>query len=73
MQVPLQQLKILDHPNLQVSVIISLQHMCIFQSHLTELSILYSLSQDGFGQLWSHDLLTKIIEEEVTNHNIHTV
>ncbi|CAD5319654.1 N-acetylglucosaminyl phosphatidylinositol deacetylase-related [Arabidopsis thaliana x Arabidopsis arenosa] len=45
LKVPLQQLKILDHPNLQ----------------------------DGFGQLWSHDLLTEIIEEEVTNHYIHTI
>jgi len=31
------------------------------------------ISQDGFGQLWSHDLLTEIIEEEVTKHDIHTV
>jgi N-acetylglucosaminylphosphatidylinositol deacetylase len=45
LKVPLQQLKILNHPNLQ----------------------------DGFGQLWSHDLLTEIIEEEVTKHDIHTV
>ncbi|CAB68151.1 putative protein [Arabidopsis thaliana] len=45
LKVPLQQLKILNHPNLQ----------------------------DGFGQLWSHDLLTEIIEEEVTKHDIHTI
>ncbi|VVB06120.1 unnamed protein product [Arabis nemorensis] len=45
LKVPLQQLKILDHPNLQ----------------------------DGFGQVWSHDLLANIIEEEVTTHDIHTI
>uniref|UniRef100_A0A1J3KAB3 N-acetylglucosaminylphosphatidylinositol deacetylase n=1 Tax=Noccaea caerulescens TaxID=107243 RepID=A0A1J3KAB3_NOCCA len=45
LKVPLKQLKILDHPNLQ----------------------------DGFGQVWGHDLLTNIIEEEVTNHNIHMI
>lgn len=33
----------------------------------------YSISQDGFGQVWSHDLLTEIIEEEVTKNDIHTV
>ncbi|KAF3573322.1 hypothetical protein F2Q69_00062068, partial [Brassica cretica] len=43
--VPLQQLKIVDHPNLQ----------------------------DGFGQVWSHDLLTEIISEEVISHDIHTI
>ena len=36
-------------------------------------SLLYSLSQDGFGQVWSHDLLTEIISEEVISHDIHTV
>ncbi|XP_013591871.1 PREDICTED: probable N-acetylglucosaminyl-phosphatidylinositol de-N-acetylase isoform X1 [Brassica oleracea var. oleracea] len=45
MQVPLEQLKVLDHPNLQ----------------------------DGFGQVWSHDLLAKVIGEEVSNHDIHTI
>ncbi|KAH0918903.1 hypothetical protein HID58_026563 [Brassica napus] len=45
MQVPLQQLKVLDHPDLQ----------------------------DGFGQVWSHDLLAKVIGEEVSNHDIHTI
>ncbi|CAA7060660.1 unnamed protein product [Microthlaspi erraticum] len=45
LKVPLKQLKILDHPNLQ----------------------------DGFGQEWSQNLLTKIIDEEVTNHNIHMI
>lgn len=30
MQVPLQQLKVLDHPDLQVSASISPQNMCIF-------------------------------------------
>ncbi|ESQ50129.1 hypothetical protein EUTSA_v10002077mg [Eutrema salsugineum] len=45
LRVPLRQLKILDHPNLQ----------------------------DGFGQVWSHDLLTEIIDEAVTNHDIHTI
>ncbi|XP_010516462.1 PREDICTED: probable N-acetylglucosaminyl-phosphatidylinositol de-N-acetylase [Camelina sativa] len=45
LKVPLQQLKVLDHPNLQ----------------------------DGFGQVWNHDLLTEIIEEEVTKHDIHTI
>ncbi|KAF2592081.1 hypothetical protein F2Q70_00044069 [Brassica cretica] len=45
LRVPLEQLKVLDHPNLQ----------------------------DGFGQVWSHDLLAKVIGEEVSNHDIHTV
>ncbi|CAF2112746.1 unnamed protein product [Brassica napus] len=45
LRVPLQQLKIVDHPNLQ----------------------------DGFGQVWSHDLLTEIISEEVISHDIHTI
>ncbi|CAN8279859.1 unnamed protein product [Cochlearia groenlandica] len=45
LRVPLQQVKILDHPNLQ----------------------------DGFGKVWSHNLLTEIIQEEVTNHDIHTI
>ncbi|XP_048617713.1 probable N-acetylglucosaminyl-phosphatidylinositol de-N-acetylase isoform X1 [Brassica napus] len=45
MQVPLEQLKVLDHPDLQ----------------------------DGFGQVWSHDFLAKIIGEEVSNHDIHTI
>ncbi|CAF2048398.1 unnamed protein product [Brassica napus] len=43
--VPLQQLKIVDHPNLQ----------------------------DGFRQVWSHDLLEEIISEEVISHDIHTI
>ncbi|XP_021911508.1 N-acetylglucosaminyl-phosphatidylinositol de-N-acetylase [Carica papaya] len=42
LKVPLQQVKILDHPDLQ----------------------------DGFGQLWSHNLLAKVIEGEVTKHGI---
>ncbi|CAH8360822.1 unnamed protein product [Eruca vesicaria subsp. sativa] len=29
--------------------------------------------RDGFGQVWSHDLLAKIIDEEVSNHDIHTI
>uniref|UniRef100_M4CGI8 N-acetylglucosaminylphosphatidylinositol deacetylase n=1 Tax=Brassica campestris TaxID=3711 RepID=M4CGI8_BRACM len=45
LRVPLQQLKVLDHPDLQ----------------------------DGFGQVWSHDLLAKVIGEEVSNHDIHTI
>ncbi|WZZ17855.1 hypothetical protein YC2023_110944 [Brassica napus] len=45
LRVPLQQLMIVDHPNLQ----------------------------DGFGQVWSHDLLEEIISEEVTSHDIHTI
>ncbi|CAG7865887.1 unnamed protein product [Brassica rapa] len=45
LRVPLQQLTIVDHPNLQ----------------------------DGFGQVWSHDLLEEIISEEVTSHDIHTI
>ncbi|XP_013591872.1 PREDICTED: probable N-acetylglucosaminyl-phosphatidylinositol de-N-acetylase isoform X2 [Brassica oleracea var. oleracea] len=45
LRVPLEQLKVLDHPNLQ----------------------------DGFGQVWSHDLLAKVIGEEVSNHDIHTI
>ncbi|KAH0865292.1 hypothetical protein HID58_082503 [Brassica napus] len=28
---------------------------------------------DGFGQVWSHDLLTEIISEEVISHDIHTI
>ncbi|KAG2258360.1 hypothetical protein Bca52824_077654 [Brassica carinata] len=28
---------------------------------------------DGFGQVWNHDLLSEIIKEEVTNHDIHTI
>ncbi|KAH0874073.1 hypothetical protein HID58_071435 [Brassica napus] len=45
LRVPLEQLKVLDHPDLQ----------------------------DGFGQVWSHDFLAKIIGEEVSNHDIHTI
>ncbi|KAJ4896123.1 N-acetylglucosaminylphosphatidylinositol de-N-acetylase family protein [Raphanus sativus] len=45
LRVPLQQLKMVDHPNLQ----------------------------DGFAQVWSHDLLTEIIGKEVNNHDIHTI
>ncbi|RVW64303.1 putative N-acetylglucosaminyl-phosphatidylinositol de-N-acetylase [Vitis vinifera] len=45
MQVPLQQVKILDHPDFQ----------------------------DGFGKVWNHALLAKIIEEEVISHAIDTI
>ncbi|XVE67834.1 hypothetical protein DITRI_Ditri09bG0020500 [Diplodiscus trichospermus] len=41
-KVQLQQVKVMDHPDLQ----------------------------DGFGQVWNHDLLAKIIEEEVCRHGI---
>ncbi|XP_062109210.1 uncharacterized protein LOC133819858 isoform X1 [Humulus lupulus] len=42
LKVPVQQVKFLDHPDLQ----------------------------DGFGKVWNHSLLTRIIGEEVTNHDI---
>ncbi|CAK7324863.1 unnamed protein product [Dovyalis caffra] len=45
LKVPLQQVKVLDHPDLQ----------------------------DGFGRVWNHDLLTKIIEEEVSSHGIDMI
>jgi N-acetylglucosaminylphosphatidylinositol deacetylase len=45
----------------------------LYIHHLIPSILLFTLSQDGFGQLWSHDLLTEIIEEEVTNHYIHTI
>ncbi|KAJ6359241.1 hypothetical protein OIU76_000877 [Salix suchowensis] len=44
-QVPLQQVKVLDHPDLQ----------------------------DGFGKVWDHELLAKIIEEEVSSHGIDMI
>ncbi|XP_034691753.1 probable N-acetylglucosaminyl-phosphatidylinositol de-N-acetylase isoform X5 [Vitis riparia] len=44
LKVPLQQVKILDHPDFQ----------------------------DGFGKVWNHALLAKIIEEEVISHAIDT-
>ncbi|KAJ6887605.1 N-acetylglucosaminyl-phosphatidylinositol de-N-acetylase-like isoform X1 [Populus alba x Populus x berolinensis] len=43
--VPLQQVKVLDHPDLQ----------------------------DGFGKVWDHELLAKIIEEEVSSHCIDMI
>ncbi|XP_019076900.1 uncharacterized protein LOC100855158 isoform X4 [Vitis vinifera] len=45
LKVPLQQVKILDHPDFQ----------------------------DGFGKVWNHALLAKIIEEEVISHAIDTI
>ncbi|CAN1306107.1 Probable N-acetylglucosaminyl-phosphatidylinositol de-N-acetylase [Linum perenne] len=45
LKVPVQQVKILDHPDLQ----------------------------DGFGLVWDHGLLSKIINEEVTSHQIDTI
>ncbi|CAN0840237.1 Probable N-acetylglucosaminyl-phosphatidylinositol de-N-acetylase [Linum grandiflorum] len=45
LKVPVQQVKILDHPDLQ----------------------------DGFGLVWDHGLLSKIIQGEVSNHHIDTV
>uniref|UniRef100_A0A6N2KCG3 N-acetylglucosaminylphosphatidylinositol deacetylase n=1 Tax=Salix viminalis TaxID=40686 RepID=A0A6N2KCG3_SALVM len=45
LKVPLQQVKVLDHPDLQ----------------------------DGFGKVWDHELLAKIIEEEVSSHGIDMI
>ncbi|XP_048233519.1 N-acetylglucosaminyl-phosphatidylinositol de-N-acetylase isoform X2 [Ricinus communis] len=45
LKVPLQQVKVLDHPNLQ----------------------------DGFGQVWDHNFLAKIMEEEVSTNDIDVV
>ncbi|XP_028070329.1 probable N-acetylglucosaminyl-phosphatidylinositol de-N-acetylase isoform X4 [Camellia sinensis] len=45
LKVPLQQVKILDHPDLQ----------------------------DGFGKVWSCDLLARIIEEEILSHAIDLI
>ncbi|GKV26741.1 hypothetical protein SLEP1_g35982 [Rubroshorea leprosula] len=45
LKVNLQQVKVLDHPDLQ----------------------------DGFGQVWNHNLLADIIEEEVSSHGIDLI
>ncbi|CAN1139522.1 Probable N-acetylglucosaminyl-phosphatidylinositol de-N-acetylase [Linum perenne] len=45
LKIPVQQVTILDHPDLQ----------------------------DGFGLVWDHGLLSKIIQAEVSNHHIDTV
>ncbi|CAK8532329.1 unnamed protein product [Lathyrus sativus] len=45
LKVPMQQVKIINHPDLQ----------------------------DGFGKVWNHSLLAKIIEEEITSHCIDMI
>ncbi|KAJ7946147.1 N-acetylglucosaminyl-phosphatidylinositol de-N-acetylase [Quillaja saponaria] len=45
LKVPIQQVKTLDHPDLQ----------------------------DGFGELWNHSLLAKIIEDEIISHSINLI
>ncbi|GAV71607.1 PIG-L domain-containing protein [Cephalotus follicularis] len=45
LKVPLEQVKILDHPDLQ----------------------------DGFGQVWNHNLLEMTIQEEIMSHDIDTI
>ncbi|PON41263.1 N-acetylglucosaminyl phosphatidylinositol deacetylase-related, partial [Parasponia andersonii] len=45
LKVPLQQVKFLDHPDLQ----------------------------DGFDKVWNHDLLAKIIGEEVISHDVDLI
>ncbi|XP_022135568.1 N-acetylglucosaminyl-phosphatidylinositol de-N-acetylase-like isoform X2 [Momordica charantia] len=45
LKVPLNQVKILDHPDLQ----------------------------DGFGKVWNHKLLAKIIEQEISSHGIDSI
>ncbi|XP_058003205.1 probable N-acetylglucosaminyl-phosphatidylinositol de-N-acetylase isoform X2 [Hevea brasiliensis] len=45
LKVPVQQVNVLDHPELQ----------------------------DGFGQIWDHNLLAKIIKDEVSSHEIDVI
>ncbi|KAM5572895.1 hypothetical protein ABKV19_012782 [Rosa sericea] len=66
-----QHVKILDHPDLQV--LLDYATTTFFYTILRVNNNIFLNPQDGFGKVWNHNLLAKIIEEEVVNQGIDLI
>lgn len=71
---PHQQIKVLDHPDLQVSLHqLASNQFHVWKTLAREIFNVTVHCQDGFGKIWSHSLLLKIIEEELMSNGIDAV
>ncbi|KAK6939229.1 N-acetylglucosaminyl phosphatidylinositol deacetylase-related [Dillenia turbinata] len=68
-KVPLSQVKVIDHPDLQARQTVSSINLFLSNFSIAH----FHHTTDGFGQTWDHNLLAKIIKEEVTTHSIDSI